>query len=166
MVNDQPSASGVTGMKPKYEKPPYQPKWMLRLQVFLLRRRLFPWLSKQCLVITTTGRKSGRQFSVPIGYARDGESYLTFNAGGKANWYQNALANPRVALVIDGHAVAAQAEPVPVDTPEQLGSVLDVYRRERPGLIEDFFSVAPDTPVEALMEIGKYVVFMRFRPAA
>lgn len=57
----------------KYDKPPYQPKWILQLQVFLLRH-LKSSFSKQTMIITTTGRKTGHQHSVPIGCIRDGDT--------------------------------------------------------------------------------------------
>ncbi len=153
-------------MKLRYEKPPYQPRWILRLQVWLLRRRLLPAFNRQCLVITTTGRTSGRPHAVPIGFVRDGATYLAMNVGARSNWYRNALANPCVTLEVDGKAFEARAASVPVNKPEQLQQVLDVYRRERPGTIEGFLGIALDTPLEDLMDIGQYVGFLRFSPVA
>ena len=109
-----------TYMKPIYEKPPYQPKWILRLQVWMLRCRVVPAFNKQSMVINTTGRKTGRPQSVPIDFVRDGTAIVALNMGGKSNWYRNALANPRVTLEIDGSVLPACAEPLPVDTPERL----------------------------------------------
>ena len=152
-------------MKPRYAKPPYQPKWILQAQVWLLRRRLFPSFNKQNMIITTTGRKTGRSHAVPIGFARDGSTYLALNMGGKSHWHMNALANPRVTLEIDGQVIAARAEQAPVDTPERLQRVLDVYRRERPGMFEGFMGVSLDAPIQELMDIGKYMAFMRFYPS-
>jgi hypothetical protein len=80
------------------------------------------------------------------------------------HWYLNALANPCVTLEIEGKVFEARAEQVPVNTPEQLGQVLDVYHRERPGMFENFLRVSLDVPVKELMDIGKYVAFVRFRP--
>lgn len=153
-------------MQPRYEKPPYQPKWLLKVQVWLLRRRWLPMFNRQCMVITTTGRKSGQKRTIPIGYVRDGNSYLALNAGGKSNWYQNLLSNPCVTLEVDGKGFDAYAEPIAVNLPEQLQYVLDVYRRERPGTFENFFGIALDKPIEELMDIGKYIAFMRFYPVA
>ncbi len=107
-------------MKPRYQKPPYQPRWILQIQVWLLRRRLLPAFNTRCLVITTTGRKTGRKRSIPIGFVRDNRAYLAMNAGGHSHWYRNALANLSVILEVDGAVIAACAETVPVDTPERL----------------------------------------------
>lgn len=151
-------------MKPRYEKPPYQPKWLLNVQVWLLRHRLLPAFNRQSLVITTTGRKTGLKRSVPIDFVRDGSTYLAINVGGNSHWYRNALANPCVTLEIDGQVMEARAEPISVSTPEQLQRVLTVYRRERPRMFENFLQISLDVPVEELMEIGQYVAFMRFFP--
>jgi deazaflavin-dependent oxidoreductase (nitroreductase family) len=158
------SEKGTKKMKPKYEAPPYQPKWLLQLQVFLLRHHPMGPFSKQFLVLTTTGRKTGRKHAVPLGFVRDGDTYLAINAGGRSNWYRNALANPQVTLEIAGKRIEACAEPVPVKTWQQLNPVLDVYQREQPGLLEGFFDIKPDTSQDELMQIGKWVVFMRFVP--
>lgn len=151
-------------MKPGYEKPPYQPKWILNLQVWLLRRHLLPRFNKQCMVITTTGRKSGRSHTVPIGYVHDGNAYLAINMGGHSAWYLNALANSCVTLEVDGKVFDAHAEQVPVNTPESLDRVLTVYRHERPGTFEDFLQISLDAPIDQLMDIGKYMTFIRFNP--
>jgi deazaflavin-dependent oxidoreductase (nitroreductase family) len=151
-------------MKPRYEKPPYQPKWLLQAQVWLLRRRLLPAFNKQSMVITTTGRKTGLKHSIPIDFVRDGSTYLAINVGGNSHWYRNALVNAYVTLEIDGKVFDTRAESIPVTTPEQLQQMLTVYRRERPRMFESFLQISLDVPVEELMDIGKYVAFMRFYP--
>ena len=146
------------------KKPPYQPGWILKAQVCLLRRHKLAYFDKHYMVITTTGRKTRRKYSIPIGFARDDNTYLALNMGGKSNWYRNALANPCVTLEVEGKTFAARAEQVPVDTPEKLQKVLAVYKRERPGAFENFFQTSLDVPAEQLMDIGKYASFVRFIP--
>jgi deazaflavin-dependent oxidoreductase (nitroreductase family) len=151
-------------MKPRYEKPPYQPRWVLQAQVWLLRRHLLPSFNQRCMIITTTGRKTGRRWSVPIGFVRDGSSYLAINAGGNSNWYRNALAMPYVTLEVEDSVIETCAEAVHVDSPEQLQFVLDVYRHQSPSIFENFLGISLDAPAEELMDISKYVAFMRFYP--
>src|SRR5262249_42981911 len=103
-------------MMNRYDAPPYQPKWLLHLQGFLLRHGLMGPLNKQFLIITTTGRKTGRKVSVPIGFIRDSGTFLALNIRGVSNWYKNALRNPFVTLEIDRQRIEACAEPVPVRT--------------------------------------------------
>ena len=153
-------------MKAKYEAPPYQPKWLLRIQVFLLRHHLMGPFNRQFMIITTVGRKSRRKHSIPLGFIRDGSTYLAFNLGGKSNWYKNALANPYVTLEVDGRRIEACAEPVPTTNPVLLGQVLDAYERAHPGMFTEFFQLAPDASQDERLKIGDYAAFMRFIPIA
>jgi len=54
------------------------------------------------LLLTTTGRKSGRPRSVPLPYFRDGTGYLLVASygGNQKNpaWFANLVANPEVRL--------------------------------------------------------------------
>lgn len=58
-------------------------------------------VSRQVLILTTVGRKTGQLRSTPLGYAFDpaAETY-SFIAGWKArtNWYRNALVSPAVQV--------------------------------------------------------------------
>jgi deazaflavin-dependent oxidoreductase (nitroreductase family) len=148
----------------RYDRPPRQPKWLLQLQVFLLRHRLMGPFNRQFLVITTTGRITGRKIAVPIGFIRDGSSYLTLNLGGVSNWYKNARINPYVTLEVDGKPIKACAEPVPVETPEQLMTVRAAYQREQPGLFKRIFNMTSNAPTDQVMQIAERVAFMRFHP--
>jgi deazaflavin-dependent oxidoreductase (nitroreductase family) len=54
------------------------------------------------LLLTTTGRKSGRRHTIPVLYTRDGDQYvvLASKAGAPTNpsWYHNLLAQPRAIV--------------------------------------------------------------------
>ncbi len=56
------------------------------------------------LLLTTTGRKSGRPRTWPLGYSRDGDRLIVgASAGGQPEhpaWYLNLCATPRVAVQI------------------------------------------------------------------
>jgi len=144
------------------QTPPKMPKWMLNAQVFLLRRKLMGPMNKQLMVITPIGRKSGKRYSVPIGFIHDGNTILTFNVGGTSNWYKNVLANPVATLEIEGKTIEARGEPI--KDPQQIAKVYDTYRREQPSIFKRFFGASPDTPTAELMKLGERVVFMRFTP--
>jgi F420H(2)-dependent quinone reductase len=61
------------------------------------------------LVLTTTGRKSGKPRSTPLGYLRDGNSYavLAANAGSERAplWWLNLQAEPRAQVEAEGRRV-------------------------------------------------------------
>jgi deazaflavin-dependent oxidoreductase (nitroreductase family) len=152
-------------MMAKYSAPPYQPKWILQTQVFLLRHFKGP-LTKNLMVLTTTGRKTGCKHSIPINFVRDGDSYIALNLGKHSHWFLNARANPCVTLVIDGRVIEARAAEIPASTPQQIKAVLAVYERERPQMLDSFFGMTTDAPPDELLTIGTRVGFMRFTPAS
>ena len=65
------------------------------------------------LLLTTTGAKSGRQFTLPLVYLPDGERLLIFasKAGSPTNpdWYHNLVAHPTVTVEVGGDRYEARA---------------------------------------------------------
>jgi deazaflavin-dependent oxidoreductase (nitroreductase family) len=68
------------------------------------------------LVLTTTGRKSGKQRSVLLQYFRDGEDMLLVAADGGATyhpgWYHNLMAQPAAEVDVRGASIPVLAERV------------------------------------------------------
>lgn len=54
------------------------------------------------VLLTTTGRKTGRPYTTPVMYLRDGERLVVFASKGGAptspDWYHNLVANPAVTV--------------------------------------------------------------------
>jgi len=51
------------------------------------------------MVLTTTGRKTGRRHRTPVNYAiLDGDIYCTAGFGVTSDWYRNLKANPQVEV--------------------------------------------------------------------
>jgi deazaflavin-dependent oxidoreductase (nitroreductase family) len=71
------------------------------------------WNGVPCLLLTTTGRKSGAPLTLPLIYGRDGERTVVVASRGGAPdhpaWYQNLAANPRVRVQIAADKFAATA---------------------------------------------------------
>ncbi|MBI5668503.1 MAG: nitroreductase family deazaflavin-dependent oxidoreductase [Chloroflexi bacterium] len=129
---------------------------------FLVRRNIGP-LSKELMIITHTGRKSGRQYSTPIGYVREGDSILAFTLGGTSQWYKNIQQNPEVTLTIQGKPIPAHAEPI--NDVDEVAQVLDIYKREQPKRYEQFFGVPLGMPsAEAARSPNLRARYVRFRP--
>jgi deazaflavin-dependent oxidoreductase (nitroreductase family) len=65
------------------------------------------------LILTTTGRRSGRLHEVPLLYLRDGQSLVVIASyGGRANhpdWHLNLVANPEAEVQIKGRRQAVTA---------------------------------------------------------
>ena len=67
------------------------------------------------MLITFTGRKSGRQFTTPVRYIRDGETVRCFTSP-ENQWWRNLRGGADVALRIEGrdgpyHAKAVENNP-------------------------------------------------------
>jgi deazaflavin-dependent oxidoreductase (nitroreductase family) len=72
------------------------------------------WEGRALLLLTTTGRKSGKQFTTPIVYTRDGDRLLVYASNGGAPkhpaWYLNLTADPEVVVEVGGERYTATAE--------------------------------------------------------
>lgn len=66
----------MTESTPSTPRIPRFAKAAMAFQAFLLRRNWMGPMSDEIMVITTTGRKSGRSYTTPIGYLRDGASVI------------------------------------------------------------------------------------------
>jgi len=77
------------------------------------------WEGRDLLLLTTTGRKSGKQHTTPIAYTRDGERLLTYASNNGADehpgWYLNVLAAPEVVVEVGDERYAATATPLQGD---------------------------------------------------
>jgi deazaflavin-dependent oxidoreductase (nitroreductase family) len=138
-------------------------KLMMGAQVFLLRRNLMGPMGNIIMVITTTGRKSGKQFSTPIGYQRDGDDVIAFNLGGGSNWYKNMLANPLVTLNIKGRSMAMRGTLI-TDQAEVL-RVIDLYLKHQPDPTRRFLGFTPEMTTEERVKVAERIIFVRFRRA-
>ncbi len=71
-------------------------------------------------VLTTTGRRSGRERHTPLNYAiRDGCVYLLAGYGPGTDWLANLRAHPHVTLRLPGRTLTGLAEVV--DDPDEAG---------------------------------------------
>lgn len=77
--------------------------WLLKLTGGRLGKS---FLGVTLLLMTTTGRKSGKPRTLPMYYLQDGEKFvLIASNGGLPNdpvWLLNALANPEVSIQLNG----------------------------------------------------------------
>ncbi|MFI7666559.1 nitroreductase/quinone reductase family protein [Nocardia sp. NPDC049526] len=74
---------------------------------FILRSPLHPLLSKRLLIITVSGRKTGREYANPVGYAEH-EGHLLI--GTAANWRNNLIPDVPVRILLRGTNIQAAHE--------------------------------------------------------
>ena len=62
------------------------------------------WEGRDLLLLTTTGRRSGRPHTTPVVYTRDGDRLLVYASKGGApshpDWYRNLVADPDVVVEV------------------------------------------------------------------
>lgn len=77
----------------------------------LLRSPAHGLLSRRLLLITVTGRRSGRRFTIPVGY-REAEGGLEIAVGGpeRKRWWRNLRGGAPVAVRLRGQERRGWAE--------------------------------------------------------
>ncbi len=69
----------------------------------LLRSPLHPLVSAHLALITVTGRRSGREYTFPVGYERDGDHVrITVGWPERKRWWRNLRDGGRVRLRLRG----------------------------------------------------------------
>ena len=84
------------------------------------------------LLLTTTGRTSGKSYTHPLIYRDYGDDYLLVASKGghpeAPEWYQNLVANPHVTVQIKGDVFAAHARTASADEkPAMWAHMLEVW---------------------------------------
>jgi deazaflavin-dependent oxidoreductase (nitroreductase family) len=80
-----------------------------------------PLLGRHCLLLITTGRRSGKKRITPLLFVRDGGDYVVVGSWGGSDtpphWYLNVRADPRV--VVEDHGLVTSAVAIEIDDPEE-----------------------------------------------
>jgi len=77
--------------------------------------------------LTVTGRRTGREISIPVWFVRDGETLdLVPINGTDSDWYKNAVKTPTIALTARGAQFSARA--TPITDAAKVAQVLDKFR--------------------------------------
>ncbi|QBD82518.1 nitroreductase family deazaflavin-dependent oxidoreductase [Ktedonosporobacter rubrisoli] len=64
------------------------------------------------LLLTTIGRKSGKPYTVPLGYQTDAERLIIIAGNTNPDWYHNILAHPQVKIELGKESFEAIASPI------------------------------------------------------
>ena len=80
---------------------------MNKFPALLLRSPLHRLISKSVLLITFTGRKSGKKYTTPITYLRDGDTVLMTT---DSPWWKNLRGGALVTLRIRGREYVGVVE--------------------------------------------------------
>lgn len=141
---------------------------MFRLPIQLYRWRLGWLLGGRFMLLTHTGRKTGRPRQVVvevIGGTRLEGGYLACSGyGAAAAWYRNVLATPTVTIQVGRRRMAAVAEPL---DPEAGAEVMATYASRNPWAARRlcrFMGYSVDGGEADFREVGRRLPFVRFTP--
>jgi len=135
-------------------------KFAMGVQMFLLRRGWMGKMDEFVMIITTTGRKSGKQFTTPIAYQRDGENIIAVNPG-NSNWFHNVDANGDAVLEIQRQVIPVTGAVVKDEQERQ--RIFNLYR-QNPATFERLFKVsvsAADTELQQALAKWQFVKFAK-----
>ncbi|MGH9194873.1 MAG: nitroreductase family deazaflavin-dependent oxidoreductase [Acidimicrobiia bacterium] len=110
------------------------PIWrrILGFPVLLYRLGLGFLISRSVLLLTTTGRKTGRPRVTGVGYIRDpatGRLFLTAGWSGESHWFRNVMSNPRVQVQLGRQSFEGIATPATEDVAMK---IIAEYTRRNP----------------------------------
>lgn len=132
--------------------------WQMMKNVQRIHRLLYaaglgPLVGKIILLLTTTGRKSGKRRVTPLQYEEmDGAYVVAAARGQKADWFRNILANPQVEVQVRALRFNATAEPV--TDPARIADFLQLRLERHPRMVGAMMKMhnLPRKPSRAQLE--------------
>lgn len=140
---------------------------LFRLPIHLYRLGLGWVFGSRLMLLTHTGRVTGRQRQVVIEVVsseRDGSYVVCSGFGTGAAWYRNVLARPRVRIQVGNRRTTAVAEPL---SEQEGGEVMATYGPRNPRAARAlcrFMGFVVDGSEDDYREVGRRLPFVRFTP--
>jgi len=128
---------------------------------------LGPLVGRVILLLTTTGRRSGKKRVTPLQYERIGEDYYVGAARGlKADWVRNIQSNPQVEIRVGAKRFEGRAEVV-TDV-SKFADFMEVRLERHPRMIGFIMEKAHGLPRrpsrEQLEDLAKSEAFVIVHP--
>jgi deazaflavin-dependent oxidoreductase (nitroreductase family) len=124
-------------------------------------------IGRLILLLTHTGRKSGKQYTTPLQYEKvDGVYIVGAGRGPKADWFRNLLKDPHAHVRVGRREFDCLAEPV--TDPERIADFLQYRLKRHPlmlGLMMKFAHRLPMRPSrDQLLELAPATPLVVLRP--
>lgn len=101
--------------------------WFNPMMAWLLKSPLHGMISKNVMLTTVTGRKSGKQISTPTNYLRDGDALWVISWRDR-NWWKNLRGGAKAQVLLAGKS--AEGRGLVIEDEKQVAqSLFDYYRR-------------------------------------
>jgi deazaflavin-dependent oxidoreductase (nitroreductase family) len=137
---------------------PTVPPIVNRTMKFVLRSPMHGIVDKKILLITFTGRKSGKTYTTPVSYSQSDGQVVVFT---HADWWKNLRGDVPVMLHIRGRELQGLAEPIAEDKQAVAAGLAEHLRKVRSDA--KYYSVTFDdqgNPRSAEVEIAAQTVVM------
>ena len=100
--------------------------------------------------LTVTGRKSGREISIPVWFVLEGDKlYLVPVRGSESDWYKNVLRTPTIRLAAGQAQLTARA--TPISDSAKVDQILDKFRAKYGARDVEAYYSKHDAAVEVLL---------------
>lgn len=105
--------------------------WQNVFVTALLKSPLHRLMSRNILLLTVTGRKTGKQYSFPISYQRDEEDadWVTLFTQRRRIWWRNLIGGAEVQARVQGKERSGYAEIVETDEATMRATLQAMYSR-------------------------------------
>ncbi|MFF4419032.1 nitroreductase family deazaflavin-dependent oxidoreductase [Streptosporangium sp. NPDC001559] len=137
-----------------------------RLPILLYRVGLGPLMGHRVMLLTHTGRVSGRRRQAVIEVVHHDEHgyFAASGFGVKADWYRNVMATPEVTVQVGGHVLQVTATPVETEAGAE---IMARYAPRHPAAARRLCKImgfAVDGSQEDYREAGRHIPFVCFTP--
>lgn len=163
LMKDPGGAAYVT---PTVQAPTPAPKLLMTVANvvvrLILRSPLHTLLSGNVMLLTYTGRKTGKRYTYPVSYLRDGDVVTVFTYH---SWWKNLRGGAPVIVEIKRQRLVGSAEVVR-DDESAIAAALLAQLRRHPSLANGYHvpldsDRRPDS--EAVRQAAQFVVMVRIR---
>jgi deazaflavin-dependent oxidoreductase (nitroreductase family) len=137
-------------------------KWIFKMPIIQYRIGMGWMIGKYVLLLTTTGRKSGKPRHTPLEYVHEKENdryRVAAGWGGHTDWYRNLLRNPQVQVQVGRRKFDAIAEPA---SDEEVAEYM-MHVSQRHPRMDTVWNRWSDRPVNG--SFGSYVHAAKFFPS-
>ena len=108
------------------------------LVAWVLRSPLHPLLDKVLLMLRVTGRRTGRQYWIPVGYQRDGDTITVLvSKAPRKQWWRNYRDAGPADVLLHGRTFHGCAHVLPTESTAFQEAIERTFRRV-PGLGRQF----------------------------
>jgi len=133
--------------------------WFNHVIRFILKSPLHPMMSDNTMLLTWTGSKSGKTFSTPVNFQRQGTQLVTTSTR-KRTWWRSLRSGSPVTLLLQGKNVPAHTRVL--ETDESVAPALQTFLENAPTMAK-YFNITLDEnnkprPEDVAKEASKRVV--------